>query len=880
MTGARRILLGATAALACAAVCPRAVHASEDLWGHHYNIGASFSPGYPDSYKITAAIAGFNTRTRLGIGTSIEYLHGGAPYTVRGDSSWWATYPDKTDKSWDMWRVFAVNLYYVPFLGGHIYSDRLKGIGGENAQSALYLYASLCPWATISDEYTDYGYYGSLSVSGVSAHEFGIGYSLGKIMDLKLGYMTIKSKAVNDGDVNFPAYKHEKVFLGVDLYYGGWFSPAGAEEGWLPAVRNAAAEARERRENARPAVRSFSPKKPVLGSSMDIYGANFRRAENKTAVLFNGVPGEVTALADDRLSVRVPGNIPAGFVNFRVRTTKGSSEEQSLFVAPSKPPLLTVSDIGFADKSGDRILEADEEGEIFFTISNAQGAGKAFGLKLEVGSRYLARAAGREKTALSGEKTYEIGDLEGGGSIKYSVPVKSGLDLRDGGVIFNMRMAEMNDFAPDPFEVKIETRRLEPPDLRLAKIEVDDTFEPDRSDKLSVGNGNSVIEPGESVEIAATLVNRGAGLSKCAGIRVVNESPDIALLTPAELRCGDLKPGEWMDLRLAFSVKKGYRGGDALPLKLALTEVRERFDKELPLDLKLRRSYPKTELVAIKGKARDKKPVVMPSFGEELLDIPSARNWNKEAVAVVVGVQNYKNRDVPSVAYALNDARLFREYLTRALGYREGNIILLEDPTKADLEKVFGTDENPNGQLADYVKKGKSDVFVYYTGHGAPDPRSKQAYLVPSDADPDYVKLGGYPLGVFYDNLARLPARRVSVVLDTCFSGQSAGGTIISRASPLRVEPVIPGSGRLEIFSSSRADEISSWYPEKRHSLFTYFFLRGLQGEADLNKDRVITAAELEEYLGDNVEYMARRLHGRRQSPVFVGLQDNVIAAY
>ncbi|KAF0125873.1 MAG: protein kinase [Elusimicrobia bacterium] len=874
MTGA------VTAGVLLSAVAAFEGRACAEWTGHHYNLGASASAGYPDGYKLRAAFAAFDDRTRIGLGTSIEYIHAKEPYTVRGYSTWWAFSPPKTDSSWDIWRIFSLDFYYLPYLGGPIYNGKPQGLSGESPQGALYLYASLCPWGIIRDEQTDYNYTSELSIGGVSSHEFGLGYSFGKIMDLKLGYMTIRAKGVESAEISFPAYKHNAWFLGVDLYYGGWFGGRGDRDGWFPAVREAREAAHERRENARPRIYVFGPEKPAPGSTLEISGSGFRSREAVTSVLFSGVPGEVTRLADESLSVRLPGDIAPGPASFRVKTSRGESDARNIFIMPSKPPLLTVSGVGFRDDSGNKILEADEEGDLFFTVSNARGAGKAFGLKLAVSSWYLKAGRGRESPDIAVEKFYDLGDLDGGAELKYSVPVRTGLDLRDGGVIFGMRISEANDFAPDPFDVRIETRRLEPPDLRLVKIEVDDTFEPDRPEKFSVGNGNTVIEPGESVELAVTLVNKGAGEARCESVRAVSGSPDLTFLGAADFNCGNIKPGGWRDLKLAFSVKKNYRGSDELPVKLVVSDSRPRFSRELPLDLKLKRSYPRTELVNIKGKPGDRKPVEMPSFGEELLSIPAARGRNPDAVAVVIGVQNYKNRDVPSVAYALNDARLFREYLVRALGYREGNIILLQDPTKADLEKVFGTSENPAGQLADYVKKGKSDVFIYYTGHGAPDVRSRQAYLVPSDADPDYVKLGGYPLGVFYDNLARLPARRVSVVLDTCFSGQSDGGALISRASPLRVEPVVPGSGKIEVFASSKADEISSWYPEKRHSLFTYFFLKGLQGEADKNGDRSITAAELDEYLSENVSYMARRLHGRRQTPVFNGRPAKVLVAY
>jgi len=71
---------------------------------------------------------------------------------------------------------------------------------------------------------------------------------------------------------------------------------------------------------------------------------------------------------------------------------------------------------------------------------------------------------------------------------------------------------------------------------------------------------------------------------------------------------------------------------------------------------------------------------------------------------------------------------------------------------------------------------------------------------------------------------------------------------------------------------------VSNWYPDKKQSLFTFFFLKGLKGEADFNKDNKITAQELYQYTADEINgvpYWARRLYpGRTQTPTFTGTDE------
>jgi uncharacterized caspase-like protein len=176
------------------------------------------------------------------------------------------------------------------------------------------------------------------------------------------------------------------------------------------------------------------------------------------------------------------------------------------------------------------------------------------------------------------------------------------------------------------------------------------------------------------------------------------------------------------------------------------------------------------------------------------------------------------------------------------------------------------------------VKPNVSNVFVYYVGHGAPDLNNQEAYFVPVDANPQYLSTNGYKLQTFYTNLGKLQAKRLTVVLDACFSGNSDQGLLFSGISPAVIK--VKQGNQLPngiVITSAGTDQVSAWYPEKKHSLFTYFFMKALQGEADSNKDKAITVAELSDYLRENVPYMARRLKGIEQQPVVAGNGNDVI---
>ena len=104
-----------------------------------------------------------------------------------------------------------------------------------------------------------------------------------------------------------------------------------------------------------------------------------------------------------------------------------------------------------------------------------------------------------------------------------------------------------------------------------------------------------------------------------------------------------------------------------------------------------------------------------PVFVDVDKNIPRFPNQNSDAIAVVIGNSDYTNADVPDVEFALNDARTLKKYLLDVLGYREGNIIYIENANKSDLGLCFGTADVYQGKLYNYVKPNLSDVFFYYS---------------------------------------------------------------------------------------------------------------------------------------------------------------------
>lgn len=290
---------------------------------------------------------------------------------------------------------------------------------------------------------------------------------------------------------------------------------------------------------------------------------------------------------------------------------------------------------------------------------------------------------------------------------------------------------------------------------------------------------------------------------------------------------------------------------------------------------------PGKELGGLGGSDSGSKPIPNLVVGVDR-NIPKGHLLRPEGIAVVIGNCHYvrHGKKIPDVKYAKRDADTMRKYLTETMGFKNDNILFYTDATLSSMVEVFGTD-TATGRLYDYIRPGESEVFVYYTGHGSPGKKGKDAYLVPVDANMDYIELHGYPVSRLYDNLSRLPAKSLMVVLDACFSGNSEGGALFTNISPSMVRNISPvrelGKNSFVICGADK-DQVCAWYPKMRHSLLTYYFFEGLQGKADTDKDKKITVAEMNNWLQREVPYRARRIASRKQTPQVRGNLKMVLA--
>lgn len=271
------------------------------------------------------------------------------------------------------------------------------------------------------------------------------------------------------------------------------------------------------------------------------------------------------------------------------------------------------------------------------------------------------------------------------------------------------------------------------------------------------------------------------------------------------------------------------------------------------------------DMASYKPPAKEKIAVATAEFTVDVDRVPRvATEVKNNAFAVVIGIETY--RDLPQAEFTVRDAKIMKEYLIRVMGFPEENIasLLNDRATKGDIEGYIGT------WLKNNVERDSS-VFIYYGGHGAPNPVTGEAFIIPFDGNPAFPEATGIPLKKFYEMIAELQVKDTMVVMDSCFSG-SGGRSVMAkggRPMAISVENPVLATKNIVVMTAASGTEISSSYPEKRHGLFTYFFLKGLQGEADFNGDKTVSLGELYNYVTPQVKKIAKEKN-MEQTPVLL----------
>ncbi len=543
------------------------------------------------------------------------------------------------------------------------------------------------------------------------------------------------------------------------------------------------------------------------------------------------------------------------------------------------PPKLEMK-VSFSDMNSNGILELNEKAEIKLTVTNT-GKGKAQGIEIRVKDDFKDQGV-----SFLGDK--KINFIFPGRSVSIKIPIEANNKISTAKHTLEISVKEHFGFECKSAYIVMNTLGVKHPIYHIAGIEMEE-------DPSSIVDNDGKLQAGEVAQVKVFLQNIGTLKSENARYSVRSDDDNI-FIKNGEGKVSDIKIGDMGSFTFTICPNQRVVTADDLPVFLTIKnscEFGEFSNVQLPI--KLNKKNVESDVLVVESDINrlksqiQKKQIVsnrLRSNLGELVDISVVNATGrtlKNSVAIVIGIENYKN--LPPAPYAAKDADIVEEYFKKRLGVEQVVTYTNQEMNGLMFDDIF----NPEyGELQKAILKGKTDLFVFYSGHGVPSKSGKNVYLFPSDGKIARLKIQGYDLNEFYKNLDLLGAKSVTVFLDACFSGGSrttekirTENMVAMKGVRIRPKIVMPWvkNKTFTVFTSSTGDQTSLGYDNSGTGLFTYYMCVGLNGKADFNGDNKITTGELREFVTQHVTETSVKISGL-QTPLFNGDENKVLVEF
>lgn len=261
--------------------------------------------------------------------------------------------------------------------------------------------------------------------------------------------------------------------------------------------------------------------------------------------------------------------------------------------------------------------------------------------------------------------------------------------------------------------------------------------------------------------------------------------------------------------------------------------------------------------------ADENKPIVGIDVTKGVNNAPYTGRKSENTFALIIANENYEM--VEKVDMATNDGLAVKEYCTKTLGLGERQILYYPDATYGKMRKAVRDLKSIAAAF-----NGDINLIVYYAGHGIPDNATKDAYIMPVDADGTDTGVC-YSLKNLYKEIDEMELNQTVVFLDACFSGSKRDGDMIVEARSVVIKPQEEKpTGSTIVFSATSDKETAFSYDDEKHGLFTYFLLKKIQeSKGDMS------LGDLADYVKEHVPAQSILINGSKQTPTIM-IPDNM----
>lgn len=254
--------------------------------------------------------------------------------------------------------------------------------------------------------------------------------------------------------------------------------------------------------------------------------------------------------------------------------------------------------------------------------------------------------------------------------------------------------------------------------------------------------------------------------------------------------------------------------------------------------------------------------------------LPEEKESGRNVFALLIGISSFRSDQIPSLEFAHADAIEVRNLLLspRGGGLPAENIKLLinEQATAGAIRSAF--DSHLKG------RQGNDTVLLFVASHGTVI--DNRGYIVAWDTDPQDVASTAIDMEdirqLFERQLAGV--RRLILYVDVCRAGKIGQITPDYRATNRVTQRLETGDNFFGMLAAQQGQSaVEGVNYGGGHGAFSYFLIKALNGDADLNHDGRVTMDELVDYVHDKVAEST----GSRQIPKAIGeIDERRVMAY
>lgn len=583
---------------------------------------------------------------------------------------------------------------------------------------------------------------------------------------------------------------------------------------------------------------------------------NSALSKRGTALIFLGTSVAIWSLDMFFVAKRVkkikssPASFPSNYYTSNLNSLVAYSPQKYVNTkAPVQPPFLVVNKLEFSDFDNNKCINSNEETAIEFTINNI-GKGDATNVSVNI-------VLDKPIAGLDFDSEKLIGNILKGNLVNVHIPVRGTMNLATSDALFKISIKEANGFDADPIEIMIPTREFVSP-----KVEI--------TDYVFTTESGGAAKLGIPINLKVIVQNTGQGIAKDVSI-YFNFPENVFKTNSNDFPIGDLKPNESKEINFEFFANKQYKA-ETIPVSAKLTESWEKYAVNKTMEVNINQELNKT-LVKLVADEQQKTEISIKTLTSEVdKNIPFNPVKNKNRYALIIGNEDYSSRQMGlsaevDVAFAANDARIFKEYAVNTLGVEEQNCYLLTNATAGEMSQKIELVSQILSKLGE-----NGELIFYYAGHGFPDEITKIPYLIPVDVNANNLQ-SAIKLTEVYGKFSKTNAKRITVFLDACFTGGGRDQGLLSARS-VKIKPKREAiSGNMVVFAATSEDQSALPYKDKQHGIFTYFLLKKLQESYG-----DVTYSELEKYIRDNVSLESLKINAKAQDPqvnVSMDVQDS-----